>query len=77
MTIAEQNKLSELTHTLKFVEGELKKAEEELRQGKNDPSTNIREISERYCILVKERHRCRSMLDSEIDKLFESLEHEE
>jgi hypothetical protein len=77
MTIAEQNRLSELSQTLKFLEGELKKAQEELQRGKDDPSTDVREISERYCILIKERYRYRALLDSEVDKLFNLLNYRE
>lgn len=77
MTVQEQNRLSELSHTLKLLEDELKRAEEDLRHGKDDPSVDIKEVSERFCVIVKERYRVKEELDRIVDKLFESLEHEE
>lgn len=73
MTVSEQNKLSELNNTLSFINNELNKVELELRNKKADISADMQEISQRYCLLVKERFRINSALNKEIAKLLPRL----
>jgi hypothetical protein len=74
LTVTTQNRLSELSNTLSFIKSELNKTELELRTKKADPSENMRDVSQRYCVLIQEHYRVNAALNDEVDKLMSFLE---